>query len=150
MSSSKTPTAIKRSAPNWRANGSVAASVAVQQRKRHRPCNKSPDKPSVEGINKATDGDGIYKTPTSDFHLDVISKIASFVDSGESLLNLLVALGPVESKKIRRDYLQNNDAHLVQSLCICRRAMAPAIRLSQPNSSNVLNLYQLSAKLFDK
>ena len=155
MSSSAAFSGIKRSAAaDWRTASSAAAAAAAsavavqQQSKRHRP---SKSKPCVEGINHSTEADGGFcKSPTCDFHLDLIGKIAKFVGTGESLLYLLVALGPVESQQIRRDYLHNNEAYLVQSLDMCRRAMAPAIRLSQPNSSNVLNLYQLSAKLFHK
>ena len=86
----------------------------------------------------------------SGLHLDLIGKIATFVDTGQDLTNLLVALGSAQSQKIRHEYLRNNEAYLVKSLHICRRAMAPAIMSNQPNSSNVLSLYHLSAKLFCK
>ena len=130
MSSSSATSGIKRSAA---ADWSSSSAATVQQQKRHRPSSKHKS-----------------KLPTNDFHLDLICKIASFVDIGGDLMNLLVAFGPTECKTIRRNYLQNNDAYLVKSLGICRNAMAPAIRLSHPNSSNVLNLYQLSAKRFHK
>ena len=157
MSSSAASGGIKRSATAadyWRPASSAATS-GRRSSKRHRPSkSNTKSKSFVEGINHLTeptkaDG-GLFKILPPDFHLDLIGKIAKFVATGQSLMNLLVALGPVESQQMRRDYLRNNDAYLVQSLGICRRAMAPAIRLRQPNSSNVLNLYQLSAKRFNK
>lgn len=116
---------IKRSAADRSSSSASSLAAAVQQKR-------------------------IRKLPTNDFHLDLICKIASFIDIGDDLMDLLVAFGPTECKTIRQNYLQNNDAYLVMSLDICRNAMAPAIRLSHPNSSNVLNLYQLSAKRFHK
>jgi len=88
----------------------------------------------------------------SDINLDIIRKIASFVDAtvGPELMNLLIAVGPADARKIRRDYLRHNDAYLVQSLRLCLGATAPALHMFTANSSTIMNMYLLSIKYFNK
>ena len=112
----------------------------------------------VEGGDLCATGDNdskkgnAKKMPESDINLDIIRKIASFVDAtvGPELMNLLIAVGPADARKIRRDYLRNNDVYLAKSLSLCMGAMAPALHMFTANSSTIMNMYLLSIKYFNK
>ena len=93
--------------------------------------------------------------------LDIISKVASFLDAvtSKNLMNLLVAVGPADAQKVRRHYLRNNDAYLVQSLRLCKNAMSSANRTLRslrtssspdPNSYTIMNLYLQEIENFNK
>ncbi len=98
---------------------------------------------------------------TDEVSLDIISKVTSFLDAvfSKDLMNLLVAVGPADAQKVRRHYLRRNDAYLVQSLRLCKNAMASAnreLRLMRapsspdPNSRTIMNMYLQSIDYFNK
>ena len=92
------------------------------------------------------------KMSTHEINLDIFSKVASFFDAvaGDALMSLLIAVGPTDARKIRRDYLRNNDAYLVKSLRLCKNAMPPATRIATATSATILNLYLQAIGYFDK
>ena len=92
------------------------------------------------------------KMSAHEINLDIISKVSSFLDAvaGNGLMHLLIAAGPVDSSKIRRDYLRKNDAYLVKSLRLCKNAMPPATRIATATSATILNLYLQAIGYFDK
>ena len=105
----------------------------------------------------ATDDDSSRKRNakkkfTNEINLDIFSKVASFLDAaaGDALMHLLVAVGPADALKIRRDYLRNNDVYLVKSLRLCKTAMSPGIQMSRATSATVMNLYLEAIDYFNK
>ena len=96
---------------------------------------------------------------TDEVSLDIISKVASFLDAvtSKDLMNLLVAAGPADARKVQRHYLRHNDAYLVQSLRLCKNAMSSANRMlrlgrgsSDTNSYMIMRLYLQSIYYFNK
>ena len=108
----------------------------------------------VEELLCATDSKkgNAKKMSAHEVNLDIISKVASFLDAvaGNGLMNLLVVVGPADARKIRRDYLRNNDVYLVKSLRLCKTAMSPGIQMSRATSATVMNLYLEAIDYFNK
>ena len=65
-------------------------------------------------------------------------------------MDLLTAIGPVDSRKIRRDYLRKNDAYLLRSLKDCSTVMPIFARYRQITTAEVLGWYKEHIEMFDK
>lgn len=83
-------------------------------------------------------------------NVDILSKVSRFLDTGDELMALLVALGPVDSRTMRQYYLRNNDSYLVKCLRRCRLVMDPGFGLEYLRSIKYsigrLEMYQHSVK----
>ena len=72
--------------------------------------------------------------------IDLISKICSFVDVGDGLYKLCIAVGPADAARIRQNYLLNNMQYLSKPLrSLLFRSLAAGLLVSGCNGEIILS-----------
>ena len=98
------------------------------------PCKKKPRLDVVAAVEanakacvvQGDNANAMYLNTSSDpMSIDWMSTVASFLDTGKDLMNVLLAVGPEDAVKIRNSYLHDNDRYLVKMLYVILATPTP-------------------------